>query len=156
MRKGIVFIGTAAVVAALDQFTKWLVIKHLALGHAVSVVDGFFQLVHVRNTGVAFGFLASANIPFRTLFFVATSAVAMIIILTFIRNLPPEKLGWLISLGLVFGGAWGNLIDRVMLGEVVDFLDFSVAGFHWPAFNIADSAVTVGAIWLGINIMRKK
>ena len=156
MRKGLLFLTVAAVVTALDQITKVLVARHIPLGDSLPVIDGFFRLVHVRNPGVAFGFLAGADFPFRTGLLLVVSLAAMCIIIMFLRNLPGNRTGWITGLGLVFGGAVGNLIDRVRFGEVIDFLDFSIRGYHWPAFNVADSAVTVGAIALGLLIVFKR
>jgi signal peptidase II len=153
--KGVLFLGIAAAVVLLDQLSKRWIVSRLEPGGSISVIDGLLDIVHARNTGVAFGILSGADMPFRTGFFLLVSLVAMGIILMFLRSLPPERTGWVAGLGLVFGGAWGNLIDRVRFGEVIDFLDVHVGAFHWPAFNVADSAVTVGALYLLLRIIRK-
>lgn len=155
-RKTALFLGIAALVIILDQLTKWLVAANLAMHQSITVIKGFFDIVHVRNTGVAFGLLSSSDIPYRTIFFLFISLVAMAVIVMFLNKLRADQTGWVVGLGLVFGGAWGNLIDRVRTGGVIDFIDVYVSHYHWPAFNIADSAVTIGALLLVLQIVRQK
>jgi len=155
MRKNILFITVAAVVVIFDQITKLILIARLPVGQRLPIIDGLFDLVHVRNTGVAFGIFSRSAFAYRAIFFLAASLIAMTIIVLFLRKLRQDQTGWIVGLGLVFGGAIGNLIDRVRLGEVIDFADFYVGNFHWPAFNVADSAVTIGALYLMIRIIRK-
>lgn len=155
MRKSGIFLGLAAAVVLLDQFTKWWITTHIVPGGSITVISGLFDIVDIRNSGVVFGILSGTDMPFRTIFFLLISLVAMSIILLFLRNLPSERTGWVVGLGLVFGGAWGNLIDRVRFGEVVDFLDVHVGAYHWPAFNVADAAVTIGALYLLLRIIKK-
>lgn len=154
--KTVIFLSIAAVVVILDQVTKWLVTANLALHQSVTIIKGFLDLVHVRNTGVAFGMLSSSDIPYRTIFFLFISLVAMAVIVMFLNKLRANQTGWIVGLGLVFGGAWGNLIDRVRMGGVTDFIDVHVSYHHWPAFNVADSAVTIGALLLVLQIVRQK
>jgi signal peptidase II len=138
------FGAIAGLVVALDQITKAWILASFHLYESRSVVDGLFHLTYVRNRGAAFGFFAGLDPTFRRFFFLAVTAVALAVILVVVRRLGPDR-GWMISaLALVFGGAIGNAIDRVRWGEVVDFLDFFWRGHHWPAFNVADSAITVG------------
>jgi signal peptidase II len=130
-------------VLVADQWTKWLVEIHLPRGTSRPVIDGFFDLVHVRNSGVAFGLLAEQGAArawlLALLGLVALSAVAVYFWMT-----PRGDRLLLAALSLVAGGAVGNLIDRLAAGGVTDFLDVYVGGYHWPAFNVADSAITVG------------
>jgi signal peptidase II len=134
--------GLAGLVVLLDRITKYAVLTSFAPGES-RVVTEFFNLVLVFNKGAAFSFLAAAE-GWQTLFFCAIAIVASVVISVLILK---NHHKWLFScgLGLILGGALGNLYDRVMYGKVVDFLDFHAAGWHWPAFNIADSGITVGA-----------
>jgi signal peptidase II len=131
------------VVLVLDQWTKWLVEVHLPRGVSQPVIGGFFNLVHVQNSGVAFGLFAEQGAArswmLALLGLVALSAVAVYFWIT-----PRGDLLLLTALALVAGGAVGNLIDRIAAGGVTDFLDVYVGSYHWPAFNVADSAITVG------------
>ncbi len=131
-------------VLLLDQWTKHAVQQRLALHQRIEVIRGFFNLVHVRNPGGAFGIFGWEKGGFGSLLFVVFSLIAVgSILFLFIRLKEDEKI-FSLSLSLVLSGALGNLIDRLKYGEVVDFLDFQLFSFHWPAFNIADSAITVG------------
>jgi signal peptidase II len=128
----------------LDQWTKHAVQQSLVLHQTVEVVQGCFNLVHVRNPGGAFGIFGGEKRGFGSLLFVVFSLIAIgSILFLFIRLREDEKI-FSLSLSLVLSGAIGNLIDRLKYGEVVDFLDFYLFSFHWPAFNIADSAITLG------------
>jgi len=135
------FALSAAIVVA-DQIVKWIVLANFTLGERVEVT-GFLNLVLVFNKGAAFSFLAQApgwQTPLLIVFALTAAAVVGFLI---IRN-PAKKLLCL-GLALILGGALGNVIDRLRFGHVVDFLDFHALGWHWPAFNVADSAITVGA-----------
>ena len=132
----------AAVVVALDQFTKWLVVESLAQNTGVAVISGLFNLVHYRNTGAAWGFLANAG--WQMPLFIGIGTVALVFIAYLVKTAKEGQYLLLCGLGLIAGGAVGNLIDRIRLGEVVDFLDFYIGSMHWPAFNAADSALSVG------------
>lgn len=125
--------------------TKAIVIHAFSLHETLVVIPGFFSLVHIRNTGGAFGLLAGDATGMRTLFFLAISVLALVIVLIFYSRVTPSKPWIAAAFAMIFGGALGNLIDRLRFGEVVDFLDFYIGTTHWPAFNIADSAISVGA-----------
>jgi signal peptidase II len=114
----------------------------------VPVIPGFFHLTYVRNPGAAFGLFAGQAASFRKPFFLVVTLVALGAILFAVRKLPDGRRWTLASLALVFGGAAGNLVDRLRWGEVVDFLDVFWRSHHWPAFNVADSAITVGIVML--------
>jgi len=144
--------AVAGAVLILDQTTKALVLKHLPLGGSISVIPGFFDLTHVHNPGGAFGFLSGMSSEVRSLLFVAVSVLAVGLILYFYWQTPVRQRLLAIGLALLFGGAVGNLIDRVRFGIVVDFLDFYVGELHWPAFNVADSAITVGVFIFGCHL----
>jgi signal peptidase II len=135
-----------AVILALDQATKLYVDARFALYESVPVIAGWFHLTYIRNKGAAFGIFA--NNAVRIPFFIAVSTIAMLVILWYLRRLRAEQHLAAFALSLIFAGAFGNLIDRVRLGEVIDFLDFFWRHHHWPAFNVADSAICVGVALL--------
>ena len=141
----IFFIG-AAVIIALDQITKSAITSRFALHESYPVINGFFNLVYVMNPGAAFGFLANASETFRYIFFTGITILATGLIIYYLVKSNPRNLMLVNSLTLIFGGAVGNLIDRLRFGAVVDFLDIFIGSAHWPAFNVADSAITVGAM----------
>jgi len=132
-------------VVLADQVTKALVLARFSLGERVELT-GFFNMVLVYNKGAAFSFLSDAG-GWQTPALVVFAVVAIAVVGTFIVR-SPGRLMLCTGLALILGGALGNLIDRVRFGQVVDFLDFHAAGWHWPAFNVADSAITVGAALL--------
>jgi len=140
--------GLALATCVLDQITKYLVVQSLAYHASVTVIPGFFNLVHVLNKGAAFGFLNRADIIWQRFFFIGASLVAMGIIVYMAKTSLLENKYHFVALGLILGGAAGNLADRVRLGEVIDFLDVYLGDYHWPAFNVADSGISVGAFLL--------
>lgn len=135
----------AAAVVILDQASKHAAVAMLADRPPIEVTS-FFNLLLVYNRGAAFSFLAGAGGWQRELF-TAIAVIASIWIVYLLRRYPRQSL-FCLALSLVLGGAIGNVIDRVSIGAVVDFLDFHAAGWHWPAFNVADSAITCGAVLL--------
>ncbi|MFM7332748.1 MAG: signal peptidase II [Brachymonas sp.] len=135
----------AAIIILADQFTKTLILGYYKLGDSTPVTS-FFNIVRVHNTGAAFSFLANAG-GWQRWFFTGIGAVATIFILWMLRSHHAQKL-FSFALACILGGAIGNVVDRLLHGYVVDFLDFHVAGWHWPAFNIADSAIFIGAACL--------
>jgi len=155
----IIFIACAASVIAIDQLTKAVITEKLFMYGTHKVIDGFFNLVYVMNPGAAFGFLSRTPELFRYSFFIGITVLAMLLIIYYLVKSENEKAIITLSLALIFGGAVGNLIDRIRFGAVVDFLDFYIGNWHWPAFNAADSAITVGAalmLWEMIIARRKK
>jgi signal peptidase II len=139
-----VLLGVCFGVLLLDQWTKHVVQGRLLLHQAVEVIPGFFNLVHVRNTGGAFGIFGGERGGLGSLLFVVISLIAIGSILFFFVKAREDEKTLSLSLSLVLSGAIGNLIDRLGYGEVVDFLDFHLFSYHWPAFNIADSAICIG------------
>ena len=131
-----------AVILVLDQATKLYVDSHFELYESVPVISGWFHLTYIRNQGAAFGILS--NSALRVPFFIAVAVVALLVILWYLRQLRADQTLGAFALALIFAGALGNLIDRVRLGEVIDFLDVFWNHHHWPAFNVADSAICVG------------
>jgi len=148
-------LGVAAAVVALDQITKAIVASRMALHESIPVIGGCFALTYVRNTGAAFGIFAGRLFAFRMPFFLAISALAVLLLLWFLRTLPAERRGVVVACGAVIGGAIGNMIDRITYGEVIDFLDVFVGTYHWPAFNIADAAITLGVLVLCLDALRQ-
>jgi signal peptidase II len=155
-KKYIWFFTVAAVVVIIDQISKALVLAKMPLYKTIPIIEGFFSLTHVHNPGGAFGFLAQNGSPWRHWMFLGAVILALGLILYFHHQTPRTHPYLAFGLSLIFGGAIGNLIDRVQLGEVVDFLDFYVAHYHWPTFNVADSAVTVGVAIFIVHIVFKK
>ncbi|HON59427.1 MAG TPA: signal peptidase II [Smithella sp.] len=147
MRKNIlILVIGAAVVVAVDQITKSAVVSRFFLHESYPVISGFFNLVYVLNPGAAFGFLARASETFRLFFFVGITATVILMILFYIVKSQADNTLNVVCMTLIFSGAVGNLVDRVRFGAVVDFLDFYIHTWHWPAFNVADTAITTGAV----------
>jgi len=155
MKQRIVYISLAAAVILLDLWTKALVLARIDLHEAIPVIPDFFQLVHVRNTGAAFGIGANASSKLVPLLLnVGAIAVFCVVVVYALRSAVTDRL-LQTGLHLILGGAIGNLIDRFRFGYVVDFLDVYVGRHHWPAFNVADSAICIGIALLFLD-MRKK
>jgi len=139
------WLAMALVLLLTDQFTKILVVGSFQLGEG-QAVTGFFNLVRVHNAGAAFSFLAGAS-GWQRWFFTALGLAAAAVIVWMLKNHPGQRL-FCFALACILGGAVGNVIDRLLYGYVVDFLDFHWAGIHFPAFNVADSAISLGAACL--------
>ena len=140
------FVGPIAVglaVIVLDQVTKRVIRDRVHVRESISILDGFLNIVHARNPGAAFSFLADAPAWFRGPFFIAITVTAIGVLFYVISRLPAEDRLIRIALGGVLGGAVGNLIDRLIYGEVTDFIDVHWHSHHWPAFNVADSSITI-------------
>ena len=148
MRKYAFVCGVAAVIVILDQVTKWYIRHTMSLYESIVVIESLFDITHVQNTGGAFGLFAGAHAGLRIPFFLTVSVVAVGGLLYFVRRVPPEQRLLLFALGGVLGGALGNFIDRMVAGEVTDFLYFHWHQYYWPAFNVADSCISVGMVIL--------
>jgi signal peptidase II len=144
------------IVLILDQAVKWLALRHLGPGVPVNVIDGFFSLTLVMNPGMAFGMLGTVPRGWRWV--VALLSIMALAVLASLatRLLPEGGRVAAVAIGMIFGGAAGNLIDRGRFGAVVDFLDFYWRGWHWPAFNIADSAISAGVALLALRMLTAK
>ena len=136
------WLGLAVVVLLADQLTKILILGHYQLGDS-TMVTSFFNVVRVHNAGAAFSFLSDAS-GWQRWLFIGIGAVAMVLIVWMLRSNPTQRL-FSAALTLILGGAMGNVLDRLLYGYVVDFIDVHWAGWHFPAFNVADSAISVGA-----------
>lgn len=134
----------AGAVCVVDQFSKALIVATIPVYQTIEVIPGFFNLTHIYNPGGAFGFLSGNPSELRHVFFLISSVVAMGLILFLYAKTPPGQRLLEFGLSLIMGGAVGNIIDRFRLGKVIDFLDIYVKNIHWPAFNVADSAITIG------------
>jgi len=144
------------VVIALDQSTKLMIQQTLPLHKTVEIIPGFFNLIHVRNTGGAFGIFGGEKGPVGSVLFVVASLIAVgILVVLFLRVKEHEKT-LAFSLALLLSGAIGNLLDRLSYGEVIDFLDFHVSLYHWPAFNVADSAISIGIGLMALELLIKE
>jgi signal peptidase II len=151
MSRALPWFGIAAAIVAADQLTKWLVLARFAPGERMEIT-GFFNLVLVFNKGAAFSFLADAP-GWQTPILVAFAFGAALLVSVLLVRSPGRQL-FCAGLALILGGALGNVIDRLRFGHVVDFLDFHASGWHWPAFNVADSAITLGAVLLIVDGFR--
>ncbi|MBI5893384.1 MAG: signal peptidase II [Deltaproteobacteria bacterium] len=143
-----IFFIITLIIVILDQITKFIIMDSFAIHQSIEIIPGIFNLTYIRNPGAAFGMFRDGSELFRQIFLIGTSIAALIIIVYFYYK-TQDGLLTKFSLSLIAGGAVGNLIDRIIFGEVIDFLDVHWKSFHWPAFNIADSAITIG---VGITI----
>jgi signal peptidase II len=132
------------VIVSLDQITKAYIAGTMGLHESIPIIPGFFNLTYIRNPGAAFGIMGTTSSGFRLVFFFLTSLFAMGLLLTIFLRLDPADWWGQLTIASIFGGAIGNFIDRLQYGEVIDFLDFHVRGYHWPAFNVADMAISIG------------
>ena len=134
----------AGLVIVLDQLSKIWVVNSFELHESLSLIPGFFSLTYITNTGAAFGMLAGQQGLGRQLFFGAVAILALLVLYFAFREYRQRGRLYMAAIGLVAGGAVGNLLDRLRLGHVIDFLDVYYRRYHWPAFNVADSAITIG------------
>ncbi len=154
-RKDHLLLWSALTVFVLDQISKWAVIKELQPYECFPVIKGLLNLILVHNRGMAFGIMNRNQGGIGFYFLILATLAAVAVLLYWVRHLKESESGITFGLGLILGGAVGNLVDRVHLGSVVDFLDFHLGPLHWPAFNVADSAITVGTIWVASYLVFK-
>jgi signal peptidase II len=152
MKKYITLIIT---LVTMDQITKIYIKNNFELYETKTVIPGFFNITFVLNPGAAFGFLAKLNDSYRQTFFLTVTFIAIILLIYLMFKEKKHKLR-LFSYSIILSGALGNFIDRIYLGSVIDFLDFYIKKYHWPAFNIADSCITVGVFLLFVDIFFQK
>lgn len=150
------FFLIAAIVLLLDRLAKWAVASNIPLHDSVTVIPGLFHLTHVQNTGAAFGLFAESAAQWKVGALVSFSVIALVIVSALLWKNGHALSTTTIGLSLILGGATGNLWDRMMTGHVLDFLDFYVGSYHWPAFNVADSAIVIGAALLVSEIVFAK
>ena len=142
-------------VLLLDRITKWAIARTIPLEDTINIIPGFFRLTHLENTGAAFSLFADSSSPFRTTLLIAFSVAALAVVSFLLWKDRSVFHSGTLALSLILGGAVGNLWDRLFYGKVTDFLDFYVAVHHWPPFNVADSAIVVGALLLFMRMLRK-
>ncbi len=145
-----------AAIVVLDQATKAIIDRNMAIYQSILVIENFFSITYIRNTGAAFGILAQSGEAFRRTFLIGFSVVAIGFIIAMLRRLPSDEKLLTVALAFILGGAFGNLIDRLIYGEVIDFLDFYWSGHHWPAFNVADSFITIGVVTILLRLLAAK
>jgi signal peptidase II len=143
----------ALVVVVLDRWTKHIVAQHIPLYRQIQVISGFFSLTHTENTGAAFSLFANSTGPLKTGLLIAFSVAALVVVSILLWKNNPAHVATGVALSLIMGGALGNLWDRVVRGRVVDFLLFYMKRYQWPVFNLADSAIVVGAGLLVLEIL---
>ena len=148
------YVVVALAVTVLDQLVKSVVDRFMSLHESRVLIDGFLHLTYVRNRGAAFGILSDAELPYQSVLFSVVSALALLAIAVYAWRLPAASRLPRLALALVIGGAVGNLVDRARLGYVIDFVDVFWGAYHWPAFNVADSAISVGVVLLVFDILR--
>ena len=139
-------IGAILVIVILDQITKALIRSNLSLGESRTIIPGFLDLAHVQNTGAAFGLLNNVDFAYKSIIMVAIAGFALLAIAAYGRQLGFQDRFARFGLALILGGAFGNLIDRALVGHVVDFVDVYWGDLHFWAFNVADAAISVGAV----------
>ena len=144
-KKYFILLATVAAVVLLDFITKAYIDSNMSLHESIVVIGGLLNITYVRNPGAAFSFLASASPGFRSVFFLTVTILSIVLVLYYIVKSKTEEPLMIFALSLILSGALGNFIDRVRIGEVIDFIDVHLGAYHWPAFNVADSAITVGA-----------
>ena len=141
-------------IVTLDQLTKWLVRVRVPLYSSVEVIPNFLDITHVRNTGTAIGFLDSVNFPGKTLAIGIVAMCALIAVAVYAGTIASQQIMARVGMALIIGGAAGNLIDRLLVGSVVDFVDAYWGGFHFWAFNVADSAISIGVALMILDMIR--
>ena len=145
----------AFAVLLLDRITKWAIAQTIPLEDAINIIPGFFRLTHLENTGAAFSLFADSPSPFRTTLLISFSVAALAVVSALLWKDRRVFHSGTLALSLILGGAVGNLWDRLSDGKVTDFLDFYIGIHHWPPFNVADSAIVVGALLLFMRMLRK-
>ena len=155
-KKYIFLLTLTPAVVILDQITKIYIDGAMQLYQSIEVLENLFNITYVRNKGAAFGILSGANESLRVPFFLVVSTIAIAVIIYMIYSYKEESKIFPLSLALILGGAIGNAIDRIRIGEVIDFLDVHWYEHHWPAFNVADAAICIGVAFLIINMLFEK
>jgi signal peptidase II len=150
------YLFVSLAVVLFDQVSKGMVAERIPLHSSVTVIQGLFDLTHVRNSGAAFGLFAGIDSPLRTVLLNTVAFVVFFAVLVYAWRTSVDSTRLQIGLALILGGAVGNLVDRVRAGSVTDFLDFYLGSHRWPAFNVADSAITIGVLLLAWDIWRPR
>ena len=154
MNRWTIFSIIVALGLVVDQATKLYVDRVMALHQSIPVIDGLFSFTYLRNRGAAFSFLSDAS--WRLPFFIGITLIAAVVIIVALKKMRDDQKLAQVALAMIFSGAIGNLIDRVRLGEVIDFLDVYWKNHHWPAFNVADSLICVGVALVAIDMLKEE
>lgn len=154
--KHIGLLGLSLVLVLLDQISKGVVVQTLRIYESIPVIPGFFNIVHVRNRGMAFGMMNRPDADMISWILSGVTVIAIVILVVWLFRLKEDETGMAWGLTCILGGAFGNLIDRVRYGEVVDFLDVYVGTYHWPAFNVADASITVGTFLVAFMLFFRR
>jgi len=154
--KLIFLLAVSLTVILLDQISKDWIEHNVSLYQSIQVIPSFFHITHIKNTGGAFGILAEFKGLYFKTFFILFTLLTIGVVGFFYCKLKPNQNAPALGIALIIGGAIGNLIDRIRLGGVIDFIDVHYYSLHWPAFNVADSAITIGSVLLGVLIFLKK
>jgi signal peptidase II len=144
----------AALVFGADRATKWLVESRMSFTDSYTVIPGFFEIIHTQNTGIAFGLFANSTSEWRTAILIALSSAALLLVGAMLWSAGRMDRLSVAGLALILGGAMGNVFDRIMWGRVTDFLEFYIGSWHWPTFNIADSAIVIGSGLLILELLK--
>lgn len=155
-KKHIRFASVCGIILLFDLLTKWLVMVYLPLHTRIVVIPGFANLVHVQNPGGAFGLFSDQSAMVRIVLFIGVAFIAACLVLYLHWRTPPQHWPLTAGFALIFSGAAGNLIDRIRYGKVVDFIDLHIGQYHWPAFNVADSAISIGMVIFAYYLIVKK
>ncbi len=154
MKKYLTVLFIAGLIIGLDQLSKYIICQTLPIHHQIEIIRDFFHIVHIRNPGIAFGLLTQTGSQYKIPMLILISGVAIFIIVYFTFQIKAGSRLQVLCFSLLLGGAVGNLIDRFRFGEVVDFIDVHwYEKFHWPAFNVADSAISVGIVLLALDML---
>src|SRR3989442_506876 len=154
--RGLLYYGLSAAIFALDRITKQIIETRVSVFDTHTIIPGFFDIVHARNRGAAFSMFAESTSPWRPFFLIGLSLAALVLVAGILRNTSRLDRATAFGLALILGGAMGNVFDRIVSGAVTDFLDFYIGDMHWPAFNVADSAIVIGSGLLLISLLRPK
>ena len=147
------YLAVSLAVLFLDQWSKGLVTRTMEVHQSKTVVPDLFDLTYVRNTGAAFGLFASVDSSLKAILLNSIAVIVFLIVSAYALRSSHKSIRLQVGLALILGGAVGNLLDRVRFGYVVDFLDFAISGHHWPAFNVADSAICIGVALLFLDML---
>jgi signal peptidase II len=154
--RGLTPYALSAIIFALDRVTKRIIESRMSVFDTYTVIPGFFDIVHARNRGAAFSMFADSTSPWRPVFLIGLSLAALVLVAGILRKASSLDKATAIGLSLILGGALGNVFDRIVSGAVTDFLDFYIGTLHWPAFNVADSAIVIGSGLLLLSLLRPK
>lgn len=156
MNRKLPYFLIVAVLIIVDQLSKALIARRITLLNSKTVISGFFDLTHIQNRGAIFGFFSQSGSPLLHVLLMLASLAALGIVVYYFFKTPASERLILISLSLILSGALGNLVDRILRGYVIDFLDFYVKSWHWPSFNVADASITIGALLLILMLISRR